>query len=124
MKISKMMRKSLVLGITLLAFSMVVPVSGGMPKKLQAVQGERRVDLWGGFDYYDDGIGALVWEVFADEIFFINHGWFNNDTKVSIQGYPSRGWLDGHPLTCDFYIDGEKILTTEITINPIILSTE
>jgi hypothetical protein len=108
-----MMKVSLVLLIAVLTFSAVVPVSAGTPKKLQDAMdaGVYRVNGWWWWDaYYDPVVHALVWEVSADEPFYMDHGWYTEDTAENVFNYPNHGWFMGHPHKVDFVIDSESIV--------------
>jgi hypothetical protein len=105
-----MMKISVVLLIIVLTFSAIVPVSGGVPKKLQKlyIQDATRVNGWWPY-FYDSDINAFVWWVSVAETFYIEHGWYVDDTVESIASYPNRGWFGlGHPLSVKIVVDSQE----------------
>ncbi len=108
MKISKMMKISVVLLIAVIAFGAIAPVSGGWPKKLKELHAYR-VNGWNpDFSNYDSDKKAFVWYVSVDETFYIDHGWYNDDTTENIKQYPNHGWFYGHPYHMGIVVDGQE----------------
>ena len=140
-KFSKKARVSLVVVLVALTFSMVVPVSAGLPGKLRHAYEEGALQLhynpfvsWLGIenrfgyepvgDLHLEFLGDLglcaVWTVSAEDTFVIIHGYYYiTPTQHSTidpyyfldERYPNYGWWMGHPYKLEIVVDGQEVST-------------